>query len=127
MNKLKIAMVGCGRISRMYQEIFKQLSDTLQVIYAVDVKKDRAEKLAKSFDGCTALTDYRGCFDSHIDVMHIATPHYLHPVIAMDAMKHKINVLTEKPMAIELKDADEMIRTSRENEVALGVIFKPGM
>lgn len=124
MNKLKIAMVGCGRISQVYRKIFEQLSDTLQVIYAVDVKKDRAEEFAKNFDGCTALTDYRDCFDSHIDIMHIATPHYLHPVIAIDAMKNKINVLTEKPISVELKDADEMIRASRENKVALGVIFQ---
>jgi len=124
MGKLNIAMVGCGRISQVYKEIFKQLSDSLRVIYAVDVKKERADEFAECFDGCRALTDYRECFDSTIDVMHIAAPHYLHPVIAIDAMKNGINVLTEKPMSVELKDADEMIRTSRNNGVALGVIFQ---
>lgn len=124
MDRLRIAMVGCGRISQVYRKVFKQLSDTLQIVYAVDVKKDRAEEFAKNFEGCTALTDYRECFNSNIDVMHIATPHYLHPIIAIDAMKNKINVLTEKPMSIELKDADEMIRTSKETGVTLGVIFQ---
>lgn len=124
MKKLRAAMVGCGRISKVYREVFKQLSDSLEIVYAVDVKKDRAEEFASSFEGCRALTDYRDCFNSHIDVMHIATPHYLHPIIAIDAMKNKINVLTEKPMAIDLKDADEMIKVSRESGTALGVIFQ---
>lgn len=124
MEKLKIAMVGCGRISQVYKDVFKQLNDRIKVVYAVDIKKDRADKFAEGFDGCTALTDYKECFNKGIDVMHIATPHYLHPVIAIAAMQNRINVLTEKPMSVELRDADEMIKVSFENGVKLGVIFQ---
>ena len=124
MRKLKVAMIGCGRISEMYQEVFKQLSDRVVVVYAVDKEIKNAENFANEFEGCIPLTDYKECFNKNIDVFHIATPHYLHPVIAIEAMKNKINVLTEKPMAINLKDADRMIETASKVGVKLGVIFQ---
>lgn len=124
MKKLKIAMIGCGRISEVYREVFKQLSDRVEVVYAVDTQIEKARNFASDFEGCKAVTDYKECFDKGIDVFHIATPHYLHHVMAIDAMKNKINVLTEKPMAISLKEADEMIRAAEEEKVKLGVIFQ---
>ncbi|HWT75866.1 MAG TPA: Gfo/Idh/MocA family oxidoreductase [Mobilitalea sp.] len=124
MRKMKVAMIGCGRISEMYLDVFKELQDTLEVVYAVDKDINKAEKFATEFSGCTALADYRECLDKGIDVFHIATPHNLHPIISIDAMKHGINVLTEKPMAIELQDADRMIQVSKQCGVKLGVIFQ---
>lgn len=117
-------MIGCGRIGEMYKEVFKNLKESVEVVYAVDTKIERAEEFSKDFPGCKAVTDYIECLDNNIDVFHIATPHHLHATIAIDAMRHKINVLTEKPMAIELKDAQEMIKVSEEEKVKLGVIFQ---
>ena len=124
MGKLNVAMIGCGRISRVYKDVFKQLSDNVKVACAVDIKRERAEEFAADFCGCRVLTDYRECFGADIDIVHIALPHYLHPCVAIEAMENGINVLTEKPMAIEIKDADRMIKASVENNVKLGVIFQ---
>lgn len=124
LKKLRVAMVGCGRIAEMYREVFKEIKDQVEVVYAIDTKITRAEEFASHFEGCKAAEDYRECFDKNIDVIHIATPHYLHPIIAIDAMKHKINVLTEKPIAVSLEDADKMIKVSKEEGVKLGVIFQ---
>jgi predicted dehydrogenase len=124
MRKIKAAMIGCGRISEMYAEVFEQLKDTVEVVYAVDKELNRAEKFASGFNGCIALTDYRRCLDKDLDVFHIAVPHNLHPIISIEAMEHGIHVLTEKPMAIELKDADRMIQVSESCGVKLGVIFQ---
>ena len=44
--------------------------------------------------------------------------------MAFKAMKAGIHVLTEKPIAISLQDADEMIRVQKETGVKLGVIFQ---
>lgn len=124
MKKLNIAMVGCGRIAEVYKEVFKNMQNSINVLYAVDTKIERAQDFAKDFEGCAAVEDYRECFGKDIDVMHIATPHNMHPIISQDAMKNKINVLTEKPMAITLEEADSMIRTAEKEGVKLGVIFQ---
>ena len=117
-------MIGCGRISEMYKAVFEELRNSVQVVYAVDLDIEKANEFAKGFEGCVSTRDYSECFGKNIDVFHIATPHYLHAEIAIAAMKNKINVLTEKPMAITLKDADEMIKTAKQEEVKLGVIFQ---
>jgi UDP-N-acetyl-2-amino-2-deoxyglucuronate dehydrogenase len=124
MEKVKVAMVGCGRISEVYREVFKTLKDKVEVKYSVDIDKERAEEFASHFNGCRAITDYKEILDSEVDIVHLATPHYLHPIMAIDFMNHKHHVLTEKPMAITLKDADDMIKTSDKNGVKLGVIFQ---
>ena len=59
-----------------------------------------------------------------LDSIHICTPHYLHPVIAVYAAEKGVNVLTEKPMSVTLEQADEMIEACKRNKVALGVIFQ---
>jgi len=124
MKKIKIAMIGCGRISDMYKAVFQELNTMVEVMYAVDIDFEKAAKFAENFEGCIAVRDYGECFDKGVDVFHIANPHYLHPIISIDAMKHKINVLTEKPIAISLDAADEMIKTSLVNDVRLGVVFQ---
>ena len=124
MKKLRVAIIGCGRISEVYRYVFKQLSDRVEVAYAVDKIIEKAEDFAKDFEGCEALRDYKQCLDKNIDVIHIATPHHLHSSMAIDAMRSKINVLTEKPIAISLEEADEMIRVAKEENVKFGVIFQ---
>ncbi len=124
MRKLKVAIVGCGRISEVYKHSFTKLQEEVEVVYAIDTKLERAEAFAAEFPGCIASVDFRDCFNKGIDVIHLATPHYTHAAIAIEAMKNGINVLTEKPMAISLKDGQEMIKVSEEEGVSLGVIFQ---
>ena len=124
MNKMKVAMIGCGRIAEVYESAFEALKDEVEVAYAVDTDIEKAREFASHFEGCTALTDYRDILGSDIDIVHLTTPHYLHAPMAIDFMNHKHHVLTEKPMATTLKDADAMIEASQQNGVKLGVIFQ---
>lgn len=123
MKKLKAALVGCGRISVCYAEAFRRLSDEVELVYAVDIDEEKVKRFAEKF-GCPYTTDFDEILDKDIDVVHLCLPHYLHPVMAIKAMKAGIHVLTEKPIAISLQDADEMIRTQEETGVKLGVIFQ---
>jgi len=49
MSKLRIAMIGCGRIGEMYKEVFKTIGEQVEVAYAVDTKPERAEEFSESF------------------------------------------------------------------------------
>ena len=48
------------------------------------------------------------------DIAHITTPHHLHAPMSIDFMDNGHHVLVEKPMAITLEDADNMIEASKE-------------
>ena len=51
MKKLKIAIVGCGRISVSYADSFRRLADEIELVYAVDKVPEKAKKFADEF-GC---------------------------------------------------------------------------
>ena len=58
----------------------------------------------------------------NLDLVSICTPSGLHPQIGIDAANHRINVLTEKPMATNIEAADALIRACDANNVKLFVV-----
>ena len=112
MNKLRVAVIGCGAVSRNHGKALKD-NQYADLVYAVDIDRAKAEAFSEKYGG-DVLVDYRDLFDRNIDVAHVVTPHNTHPTIAMDLMRHGINVFSEKPLAINAYDAEMMVRTSEE-------------
>lgn len=123
MDRLRAAIVGCGRISVCYEDAFDRLADQVELVYAVDKEIDLARAFAARWH-CAYAADLDEILDKDIDVVHLCLPHHLHPAMAIKAMRAGIHVLTEKPVAISLQDADEMLRVQAETGVKLGVIFQ---
>ncbi len=123
MKKLKAAIVGCGRISVVYIDCFKKCCDLVEVKYAVDKVKEKAEAFAAEF-GCKFSDRLEDLFEEELDVVHICTPHFLHKEQVEKCLNKGIHVLTEKPMALTLDDADSMIETASKAGRMLGVIFQ---
>ena len=115
--------VRYSRLQSDSADSFRRLADEIELVYAVDKVPEKAKKFADEF-GCAWTTDFDEILDKDIDVVHLCLPHFLHPVMAIKAMKAGINVLTEKPIAISLQDADRMLEVQRETGVKLGCIFQ---
>ncbi|MEE9195410.1 MAG: Gfo/Idh/MocA family oxidoreductase, partial [Alphaproteobacteria bacterium] len=64
------------------------------------------------------------CDDADVDLVYIGTPNHIHSSHALMALGNGKHVLIEKPMAVTLEDADEMIATAKRNGVLLGVNVK---
>ncbi len=122
--RLKLAIIGCGRISAVYKEAFKDLADDVSVVCAIDKIKSRAVDFASAFPGCQAGDSLEDIYAYEPDVLHICLPHYLHSSVAIDAMKRGINILVEKPVAMNCTEADEMIATRDEMNVLASCIFQ---
>jgi len=122
MERLKVAIIGCGNVSSVH---FAATAQNLaaELIAACDTKPERAKAMGEKY-GIPYFTDYNEVLELGPDVIHICTPHYNHSEIAIAAAQKGIHVLTEKPMSITLYEADNMIRAARENNVKLGVIFQ---
>ena len=123
MKKLKIGIVGCGRISECYRDVFHKLSDKITVEYAVDKDIEKAKKFAADFSSRYTAT-FEDILDEDLDVIHLCLPHFLHKPYSVAAMDHGKNVLTEKPLAMSLDEADEMIKTEKRTGKILGCIFQ---
>ena len=123
MRKLRTAVIGCGAISRTHFDAIRKC-DLAEVVYAVDTDINKAKEAASQY-GCSFHADYRRIIsDPGIDVVHLCTPHYLHAPMAIEAMKNNKHVLTEKPMATSVEDAQQMISVSKETGMKLGVCFQ---
>jgi predicted dehydrogenase len=100
-----------------------QLPET-RLAAVADVKLNRAEHFAQEY-GVASYTDYRALLASaDIDAVSICVPSGLHARVAIDALRAGKHVLVEKPIAITLADADQMIQVAREEGRALGVVLQ---
>lgn len=118
----KAAIAGCGGIFPMHARALQTLG--VEISAVCDSREERAESKAHEW-GCAFFTDFKEMIQTGgFDVLHICLPHYLHPIAALEAMAAGKHVLTEKPMAIHLADAERMVAAAKENGVTLGVIFQ---
>ncbi|ADK16454.1 gfo/Idh/MocA family oxidoreductase [Clostridium autoethanogenum] len=128
MSKLKFAILGCGRISYKHVEALAANKDEAVLVAVCDLVEEKAEQrkneyIEKVGDAKVAVyTDYKKMLEEQdIDVVTIATESGYHPEIAMYCMNDKKHVICEKPMALSIKDADDMIECSKKNNVKLCV------
>lgn len=123
MDKLRVAVIGCGNVSVMHFDSIAAFDD-VQLVAVCDVKQERAVAASKKYGG-RVYTDHNTMFaNEKFDAVHICLPHYLHVPVAIDAFKKGINVLSEKPMSIKYEDALSAVHTADECGVKYGVIFQ---
>ncbi len=125
MNKVRIGVIGVGGMGQGHCDYLG--SGKLNVA-----------KLAAVSDGVLEVAEQVGgkwnvpWFGSHtelldsglVDAVLIATPHYAHPPIAIDAFKRGIHVLTEKPIGVTLGPVHRMIRASQKGNLKFAVMFQ---
>ena len=123
MSKLRVGIIGCGRIAVMHLVSIEAI-DGVELVACCDIKKDRAESVAEKY-GCNAYTDYIEMFEvEKLDAVHICLPHNIHTDVAKEAFKRGVHVLSEKPMDVNYKKAEEAVELAKEKGVLYGVIFQ---
>jgi predicted dehydrogenase len=107
-DKVKIAVIGVGNMGRPHARDVNDLPDT-ELTAICDIDRARADQIAAQY-GVKAYYDYRDLLKgADLDGLIIATPHYDHTPITIDAFAQGIHVLVEKPIAVHAKDARKMI------------------
>ena len=123
MKKLRVAVIGCGRISVMHLVPASVLEEA-ELVACCDIKAERANAAAEKF-GITAYTDYKEMIaQENLDAVHICLPHYLHTKVACYAFEHGVNVISEKPMDVDYASAENAVKLAKEKDVLYGVIFQ---
>ena len=123
MEKVRIGVVGTGGIGQIHLGYLKEI-ERVELTCACDNRQAVVNAVAKQH-GVRAFTDPNELIGADLcDAVLIATPHFLHPPIAIAAMKAGLHVLTEKPMAVRTSDADEMVAAAQKHRVKLAVMFQ---
>ena len=121
---MKYALIGCGRIAVNHVKAVN--NNNLEFVAACDTVPENIDILfgkqePNNKDGIARYTDYKQMIEEHpdIELASIATPSGIHAEIALYCIDHGINVIIEKPMAMNIADADEIIRRSEEKGVVV--------
>jgi len=128
MAELRIGLVGTGGISRAHMRGFVENPHVTDV-HVADPSQEARERLAAEFGLITQTeADYAKLVaDDSVDIIDICAPHHLHHPIALAALKGGKHVITEKPIALNLKQADEMIAAAKRAKRRLFVALSQRM
>jgi len=120
MNKLKFAIIGCGRIAERHAV---QISRIGYLEAVCDNVSSKAIRLGQKYNS-KIYTDYDELLrkENELDVIAICTPNGLHAEHSIKAFKKGIHVLCEKPMAITVYDCGEMIKEAEKANKRLFVV-----
>lgn len=127
MEKLRFALIGCGRISKNHIMAAAQNQEICELAAVCDPVLERAEQKAADYFEQTGkktkiYADYREMLQKEeIDCCAIATESGYHAEIALYCIGQGKHVLIEKPMALSTADAEKMIKEAKERGVTLGV------
>lgn len=121
-RKIRIAIVGCGRIAKNhFASIEKHLHD-LELVAICDIDPKQSAPYAEQY-AVPAYARMEPMLLQHTpDLVVLCTPSGLHPEQAILAAKHGINVATEKPMATRWSDGVRMVKACDEAGVRLFVV-----
>lgn len=123
MDKLRIAIVGCGNVSKMHFEAAFE-NEKSELVACCDIVPGKAEAMSQLY-GIKSFTDFdKMLAENDFDVLHICTPHYLHTPMAIAAMNKGKHVFCEKPLAIHYEDAVRMCECAKKNNVYLAACFQ---
>jgi 1,5-anhydro-D-fructose reductase (1,5-anhydro-D-mannitol-forming) len=100
------------------------MAEDTQLVAVCSRDQARADAFANKHGALIAYTSLEALVeDSRVDVAFIASPNFLHAPYTMIAAQAGKHVLVEKPMAVRVDEAVEMVRTCRAHGVKLGVGF----
>jgi len=126
-KQVKFGIIGTGVGAEFCARGFSTLpNDGLAKLVAVTSRsEDHAEEFARKWGVKLWYTDYEEMMQkADLDAVVINSPHFQHFQMAEDAIDAGLNVLVDKPMAINLKEADKMIEAAKNKKVKLGVILQ---
>ena len=119
---MKYALIGCGRIATNH--IKAVLNNKLELVAVCDVLPEKMEALLakhglENHEAILRYTDYKQMVEEHpeIQLISIATESGLHAEIALYCIDHNINLIIEKPIAMSMTDAEEIIRRAEAQHV----------
>ena len=126
-RKLKVGIIGCGRIAGAHAISYNKMDD-VEVVGLADIIPGKAKAFAEQWGLQSARL-----YDNHLDLLEneeldgvsICTYNMQHAVCAIDALNRGINVVIEKPMCVTMEEAYAMVRAEIASGKVLSIGFQP--
>ncbi|HHT9119643.1 MAG TPA: Gfo/Idh/MocA family protein [Candidatus Hypogeohydataceae bacterium YC41] len=117
-RKVKVAVIGVGHLGKEHARIYSQLPD-VELVGVVDTDRERGEQVAQRlkvqfFPEAEEVAD-------KVSAVSVAVPTSAHYPVASYFLKKAIPVMLEKPVGLNLKEAEELVELSARNKVILQI------
>jgi len=118
MKQVSLGLIGAGRIAKIHSSCIAEISNA-KLVAVADLVPDRAKEIAEEYKA-NAYKDYKELLKrKDIDAVIVAVPTHAHRAVTVDAAEAGKHVYCEKPMALTLREADEMIKAAKKAKVKL--------
>ena len=118
---MKYALIGCGRIATNH--VTAAVNNNLEIVAVCDIVPEKMEEILAKHNladdkSIKRYTDYKQMLEENeLELISIATESGKHAAIALDAIDAGVSVIIEKPMAMNIADAEEIIKRAAEKNV----------
>lgn len=118
---MKYALIGCGRIATNH--VTAAVNNNLEIVAVCDIVPEKMEEILAKHNladdkSIKRYTDYKQMLEENeLELVSIATESGKHASIALDAIDAGVSVIIEKPMAMNIADAEEIIKRADEKNV----------
>ncbi len=109
-RKIKIAVLGCGRISEKHFESIELHENKMELVAICDTDKEVLRKASVNKDIKTYDSLEKMLQQDNIDIVSVCTPSGLHPAQVIEIARSGRHVITEKPMATKWADGLQMVK-----------------
>lgn len=118
---MKYALIGCGRVSKNHIKAAK--ANGLEIVALCDIVPEKARALAEKYEvKAPVFSDFTEMIEKvKPDMVSIATDSGEHAKIEIYCASHGVNFLVEKPMAMSMQEADDIIAAVEKSGVTAGV------
>ena len=125
MSKLRLGIVGFGNMGSGHLRRFKAGEVKNMVIGAIcDVAPERRKAAQEACPDIPVFDNATEMFKSGlVDVVIIATYHYDHPALVIEAFEHGLHVITEKPAGVYTKQVKEMNEVAAKSDKLFGIMY----
>ena len=117
-RKMKVAVAGLGSGARQVVAAMEN-ADFLELVAAADVRQEALDAFQARFEGRAYDSVEKLCQDPEVDVIWVSTPNQFHCEHTITAAEHGKHVVVEKPMALNLDQARQMVEAAEKNNVKL--------
>jgi len=120
---LNVALIGCGRISVRHSQLLgNNIIKGARLIAVCDINYEKTNTIKSQFNISTYRDMDELMKNESVDIVVVLTPSGLHAKHVVNLAKYGKDIMVEKPMALTLNDADEMIEACDKNNCRLFIV-----
>ena len=125
MDKVRLGIIGVGNMGRSHINNWaKGLTPEIEITAVCDIDETKFAAAREKIPGVPCFKNATDLFASGLcDAVLIATPHYIHPDLTMEAMKAGLHVMSEKPAGVYTKQVRELIEFTKTSDKTYAIMF----